>query len=228
MKFVANIYLVFAVTFALFPVGAQANLLTNGSFENTNGTFVGDVNKTDELNSGSSVIPGWTTTNGVPTAWIQNGNPWAISASNGSFFLDLTGYSDVGTYGGVTQTVTTTPGTMYALTFDLGYGGNSGAFGGPVSVRVSAGGSTSTFTSGSGSPNPAVWDTETFNFTASSATTQLTIIGLSTTGGDYIGIDNGDVELAAVTAVPEPNAAYLVGCAILMLAGPMISRRTRI
>jgi len=50
-------------------------LLTNGSFENTNSTFVPDANKVDELLSGSSVIPGWTTTNGVPTAWIQNGNP---------------------------------------------------------------------------------------------------------------------------------------------------------
>ena len=48
-------------------------------------------------------------------------------------------------------------GTSYVLTFDLGYGGNSVLFGGPVTVRVNAGSASSTFTSGSGTPNPAVW-----------------------------------------------------------------------
>src|SRR5579871_4653800 len=91
--------------------------ITNGSFENTGGTFVGDVNKVDLLASGSTAIPGWTTINGVPTAWLQNGNPYGISASNGSFFLDLTGYADSGTYGGVMQTFATTAGTSYVVTF---------------------------------------------------------------------------------------------------------------
>jgi hypothetical protein len=203
----------------LWAVNAQANLLTNGSFENTGGTFVGDVNSVDELLSGSSAIPGWTTTNGTQTAWIENGNPYGISASNGSFFLDLTGYSDSGTYGGVTQTFATSPGTSYVLTFDLGYGGNSIAFSGPVSVHVTAGGSTGTFTSGSGSPNPAVWNTETFDFTASSSMTQLTIIGFSTTGGDYIGLDNADVELGTASGtIPEPSTLYLLGSVLLGLA----------
>jgi hypothetical protein len=70
----------------LWASHAQANLLTNGSFENTGGTFVGDGNLVDELGSGATVIPGWTTTNGVPTAWIKNGNPYGISASKGVSF----------------------------------------------------------------------------------------------------------------------------------------------
>jgi hypothetical protein len=44
---------------------AQANMITNGSFENTGGTFVDDGNKTMSLPSGSAAIPGWTTTNWV-------------------------------------------------------------------------------------------------------------------------------------------------------------------
>jgi hypothetical protein len=197
---------------------AQANLLTNGSFENTNSTFVGDGNSVQVLLSGSTVIPGWTMTNGVPTAWLKNGNPYAISASNGQFFLDLTSYANSGTYGGVTQTFATTAGVAYALTFDLGYGGNSSGFGGPVSVGVTAAGSSGTFTSGSGSPNPAVWNTKTFNFTATSSTTQLTITGLSTAGGFYIGLDNADVEVATVGAVPEPSTIYLLGTVLVALA----------
>ncbi len=80
------------IMFALAAVDAQASLIANGSFENTNNTFVGDANKVDELNSGSTAIPGWMTTNGVQTAWIENGNPYGISAIDGQFFLDLTGY----------------------------------------------------------------------------------------------------------------------------------------
>lgn len=202
---------------ALAAVDAHANLITNGSFENTNNSFVGDANSVDELASGSSAIPGWTTTNGVPTAWIMNGNPYGISAADGQFFLDLTGYSDVRTYGGVTQNFATAAGTNYVATFDLGYGGNSAFFGGPVSVRATAGGSSGTFTSGAGSPNPAVWDLETFNFTATSSLTQLTFIGLSTAGGEYIGLDNVDVEVASVGTVPEPGSAalFLIGISLL-------------
>jgi hypothetical protein len=195
-------------SFLVLAGHAQANMLTNGSFENTNNTFVGDANHTMVLASGSSTIPGWTTTNGTFTAWIQTAvNPWNIPSSDGSFFLDLTSYSDSGTYGGVTQSFATTAGTQYVLTFDLGYGGNSGAFGGPASVTVSTGGGPTTFTSGSGTPNPGVWNHETYDFTATSGTTQLTITGLSTAGGEYIGLDNADVELAGV---PEPGTYTLV------------------
>jgi hypothetical protein len=213
--------------FAFAAVEARADLITNGSFENTNNTFVGDANHVDELSSGSSAIPGWTTTNGTFTAWIQNGNPYGISASNGSFFLDLTGYADSGTYGGVSQTFTTTPGTNYVATFDLGYGGDSGAFGGPVKVTASAAGTSATFTSGSGTPNPAVWDPETFNFMATSTSTTLNLVGLSTTGGEYIGLDNVDVELGSGGGgvVPEPGtyALFLTGVGFLRY----VSRRVR-
>jgi hypothetical protein len=215
------------ILLALATVNASADLITNGSFEDTSKTFVGDANKVDELNSGSTAIPGWTTINGVPTAWIMNGNPFGISAADGSFFLDLTGYSDSGTYGGVSQSFATTAGTNYVVTFDLGYGGNSTAYGGPVSVLVSAGGSPQTFTSGSGSPNPAVWDLETFDFTATSATTTLSIIGKTTTGGDYIGLDNVDVEVGTAPGpVPEPATFTLLLTGMSML-GCAARRRFR-
>jgi hypothetical protein len=213
--------------FLILAGHARADLLTNGSFENTGSTFVGDANSTMILASGSSTIPGWTTTNGTFTAWIKNGNPWNIPAADGSFFLDLTGYSDSGTYGGVTQSFATTIGTQYTLTFDLGYGGNSGLFAGPVSVNVSAGGAATTLTSASGTPNPALWSLETYNFTATSTTTMLSIIGHSTAGGDYIGLDNADVELATVGAVPEPATFSLVGVALIGLTTFRLRQRKK-
>jgi len=205
-----------AIMFTLVGVAAHANLLTNGSFENTNNTFVGDANKTDELLSGSTAIPGWTTSN-AQLAWIENGNPWGIPAANGSFFLDLTGYVNASPYGGVTQSFATTIGTQYVVTFDLGYGGNSVAYGGPASVTASAAGSSQVFTSGSGTPNPGVWNLETFDFTATSSTTTLSLTGLSTSGGSYIGLDNVDVEVAGSTTTPEPAAwgMLLVGIGVV-------------
>ena len=216
-----------SMIFAPAVVDAHAFQLTNGSFENTNGTFVPDGNLVDELASGSTAIPGWTTTNGTATAWIKNGNPYGISAANGSFFLDLTGYSDSGTYGGVSQTFATTAGANYVVTFDLGYGGDSTAFGGPVSVRASAGGTSDVFTSGSGSPNPAVWDLETFDFMATSSETQLSLIGLSTTGGAYIGLDNVNVAAGTTSPVPEPGTYELLLTGIGVL-GCVVRRRGRI
>lgn len=224
----SNFYRILAAgCFLIWAGHAQANLLTNGSFENPNNTFVADVNHTMSLASGSTAIPGWTTTNGTFTAWIQNGNPWNIPASDGSFFLDLTGYSDSVTYGGVTQSFATTIGAQYTLTFDLGYGGNSGLFAGPASVNVSVGGAATTFTSGSGTPNPGVWNHETYNFTATSTTTLLSIIGHSTAGGDYIGLDNADVELGTVSSVPEPATFGFVGVALLGLTTFKLRQRKK-
>lgn len=209
---------------ALTSWQARASLITNGSFEDTSKTFVGDANHTDNLPSGSMQIPGWTTINGTFTAWIENGNPWNISASNGSFFLDLTGYADSVKYGGVSQSFATTPGASYVVTFDLGYGGNSGLFGGPAKVTVSAGGTSQVFTSGSGTPNPAVWDSETFGFMANSAMTTLDIVGLSSAGGDYIGLDNVDVELGTAPPVPEIGTFGLVLTGIAFM-GDLARRR---
>lgn len=189
---------------------AHADVITNGSFENTQGTFVGDVNHVDELSSGSTVIPGWTTLNGTDTAWIQNGNPYAIPAADGNFFLDLTGYTDTGKFGGVSQTFATTAGTTYLVTFDLGYGGSYSVLRGPTSLTASAGTFSNTFTSGSGAPNPAVWDLESFQFTATSSSSTLSFIGASTAGEDYIGLDNVHVDPLSASTVPEPSSLALV------------------
>jgi hypothetical protein len=92
----------------------------------------------------------------------------------------LTGYTDTGKFGGVSQTFATIAGTTYVVTFNLGHGGDFSALRGPVSVTASAGGASGICTSGSGSPNPAVSDLQTFEFTATSSTLTLSSIGAST------------------------------------------------
>ena len=78
----------------------------------------------------------------------------------------------------------------------------STAFGGPVSVRAPPQGSPAISPRGraheTGSVGPLI-------LTASSSLRQLSLTGLSTTGGDYMGLGNVDGELADVAA-PEPGS----------------------
>ena len=101
----------------LVPTSAGAAAITNGSFET--GSFMADGNGANALPSGSTAIAGWLVTGGSGAlAWIGSPNTFGLSASQGSFFLDLTGYNDSPPFGGVPQAIATTVGQTYLLTFD--------------------------------------------------------------------------------------------------------------
>lgn len=204
---------------------AHANLLLNGSFEE--GAFVNQGNQTMSPASGSTVITGWTVVTDS-TAWINAGNPFGLTASDGSRFLDLTNYSAGAPFAGVSQTFATTAGATYTLTFDLG---GSNAWGRPDALIASAAGTSATFTTGPAStttPNND-WYHETMTFTATGATTTLTLQGSA--GFNYIGLDNVSVVLLSdavtpppVPAIPEPStwALMLAGLAAI---GSVMRRR---
>jgi hypothetical protein len=193
----------------------QANLLTNGSFES--GAFVNEGNDTMSLAAGSNVITGWTVVTDT-TAWINAANPFGLSASDGSFFLDLTNYQAGAPFAGMSQTVATTPGATYSLSFDLG---SSSQWGLPDSIIASAAGTSQTFTSPMTGVN--VWTNASMQFVASSATTTLLLQGAS--GFNYIGLDNVDVEfVSGPGSVPEPTTLALLG---LGLAGLLATSRRR-
>ena len=201
-------------------IPAQANLLANGSFEL--GAFVNEGNDTMSPPAGSTVITGWTVVADT-TAWIGPTNPFGLTASDGSFFLDLTNYQAGAPFAGVTQIVATTPGATYSLSFDLG---SSSQWGLPDSLTASAGGTSLTFTS----PTTGIdiWTHEALQFVASSATTTVLLLGAG--GVNYIGLDNVDLELVSGSGtgpgtgqVPEPGTLCLLAVA---LAGvPLVRRR---
>ena len=208
-----------SLAFAALAVGsasATANLLVNGSFEN--GAFVNQGNDTMSPAVGSTVITGWTVVTDA-TAWIGPTNPFGLTASEGSYFLDMTNYQAGPPFAGVTQTVATTPGASYVLSFDLG---GSTFWGRPDSLLASAGGTSATFTTGPAStatPNND-WYHETMAFVATSASTVITLQGSA--GAKYIGLDN--VSVVPTASVPEPGrwALMLAG---LVLAGAVSRRR---
>ena len=202
-----------AMTTLLGAAGAaQASLLVNGSFEL--GAFVANGDQTMSVPVDSTAITGWTVVSDT-TAWIRAGNPFGLSASNGSYFLDLTDYAASAPYGGVTQTFATLPGASYLLTFDLG---GSNTYGRPDAITASAAGTSISFTTGAASLNTPNndWYAQSMSFVATGASTVLTLQG--SLGHNYIGLDNVSVVLTSLPdtpptpAIPEPATwSLLVG-----------------
>jgi hypothetical protein len=165
------------------------------------------------------VIGGWTVITDT-TAWIGAENPFGLTASDGSFFLDLTNYQAGAPFAGMSQTIATSPGATYSLSFDLG---SSTQYGVPGSITASAAGISQTFVSPTTGGD--VWTQETMQFTAASASTTVVLQGAS--GFNYIGLDNADVECVSNCSgggggtVPEPGTIALLG---LGLAGLATSR----
>jgi hypothetical protein len=203
---------------ALTAPGAQAAPFTNGGFElgafddaSANGHVM-------SLQVGSTVMTGWTTTT-AELAWARNDNPFVgAAATNGNFFLDLTGFHDGVPFGGVTQTVDTVAGNTYTLGFDIITFEGDFRYRGPASVTASAGGNSQTFTFASLLPFVGVQSGHfTLPFVATGSTTTITLQGTLSTGGQFLGLDN-------VTLVPEPAS---LAAAALGGAGFMLRRRRR-
>jgi autotransporter-associated beta strand protein len=171
-----------------------ANLLANGSFDAGTYSFGGDG--AQDLPPGSTTTTGWTViTNHV--APIQASNIYSIVPEDGNVSLDLQGYTDSSPYGEVQQTIATLPGAQYQLKFWIGVQNDLSYAVGPASITAIAGSTSQSFTNSLTGPGNQ-WQQFTMNFAASNLATTISLSGLTTQGGDYIGLDNADVELVAL------------------------------
>ena len=181
-----------------------ANLLVNGSFET--GNFIPPADDTMPLAIGATDMTGWTV-EVANLAWIGPSNPFHLTASQGGYFLDLSGYHDSMPYAGVQQTVATTIGARYRLSFDIGT--DPAYDSAAVGVTVTGVSAPNPFISTPSTANQ--WQSFSFEFDAASASTTIELDGYGTTNEKYVGLDN--VSLEAISNIPEPGT-------LTLLAGP--------
>jgi hypothetical protein len=103
----------------------------------------------------------------------------------------------------VQQVLTTSAGQLYDLSFWIGVQNSSAIGVGPASLTAAAGSASQQFTNTlTGVGNQ--WQQFHLSFTATGTSTTISLSGVSSAGGAYVGLDN-----VAVNAVPEPATMFL-------------------
>lgn len=221
MKFVTKRTLVFSALIFMGTTARAANLITNGSFE----TPTVPVGSFSNFNSGSTAITGWTVVG--PQVSIVSGSytsgGLSFPAEDAVQWLDLTGFIS-NTAEGVEQTVATTGGTTYNLSYFVGNQvAPSVGYGTTSTVEVVVNGSvlqTSTNSCCAGSTTQN-WEQFQTSFVATSSSTLLEFLNEDPSTDNTNGLDNVMLTVGGTSSVPEPStlpllAAMGLGCAALL------------
>lgn len=191
--------LVSALAIALAATSANANLLTNGGFEDTPqaaGTW-----------SIYTSIPGWT-----PTLDVEIRNNVAGTAHTGNNYVEL----DTTRNSSIYQDLATFIGQTYEISFAYSPRINVGSSSNNIRALID----TTEIANLTGTGAAAhQWQVYTYQFTATAATTR---IGFEAAGtSDRLG---GSLDSVTVNAVPLPGSVALMG---LGLVGLALRRRSK-
>ncbi len=192
---------------------AQANLLTNGSFE----TPAVPVGSFTTFPVGSALIPGWSVfgpagTNVAIVSGSFSQNGVSFPAQDGLQWLDLTG-NGANSAEGVSQNVATTVGNLYQLSLYVGNTTGGGVFGTTSTVNVSLNGvPTFVDVNDTVSATTLNWELFTHPFIATGASTTLGFQNGDPSNDNSNGLDNVVLlDLGpAVSRVPEPGTLALL------------------
>ena len=222
---VVGLFLLVGLSLALasIPAAAQttsSNLVQNGSFE------VG-YESTTQIDGGwpanhgfwapigyfgaTDTIPGWTASGGgVDWQDADSTVPDSMVAADGSRMIDLN--SCCGNPPGViSQTIATTPGVSYTMSFSYSANPYSPCYFGPKTMQASAGSASTVVVA-----DPAaegyldgtnIWHAASFSFTAASASTVISFASLENDGT----CAGPMVDNVAVTAQPTPATCPCTG-----------------
>jgi len=211
MKF-AYFHIPLCIACSVLSAGnAQANLLTNGSFESP----VLSSPFTRTYAADSTAIVGWTVVGG-PVEHNAEGYAY-FDASDGKQLVDLTGIYGYNK-GLISDAVSTVVGASYILSFDLGsifaWGSTT------VSVQINDETPVLFVNVKNGTGYTTDWETESLTWVADDLTAQITFLGVANSAlsnDGVIPLDNV-VFKAVGNPIPEP-ATYTMILAGLGLMG---------
>jgi hypothetical protein len=211
--------LIAVCAFSMVAGIASGNLITNPSFE----TPVVTAGSFENFSTGSTGITGWAVTGPadtgvsiVSTTFVQDGV--TFGAESGNQWVDLTGDGSNSTEG-IMQSVATTPGTNYALTFYIGNTTGGGIFGTTSTGALYINGTeVNTYENSNADSTGLNWEQFTYGFTASGASTTIGFVNLDPSTDNSNGLDMVDLEVGAPATVPEPASIWLVGAALVVMA----------
>jgi hypothetical protein len=236
-----------SVSLCLLPALAEAALIQNGGFEDvvpfnpanqaffTPGQAIGNAGGWVAVgNSGTDVVI-LTTSYSEPQFSVTQFN-----AHSGNQAIDLTGSYNQGPSAGIQQTVVTTAGLSYHLSFWLGTATPTFGTGQPsgyvdpatVNLKIDNGAAVS-FTNTNRTDGFVNWSQFSYDFVAAGSSTLITFLNgtagnstgqVSTSGSWYTGLDDVDLTLNAAT-VPAPASLALILSALPGLAMVRVRRR---
>jgi choice-of-anchor C domain-containing protein len=166
------------------------NLAVNGDFER--GPFVNNGSGWMSLTQASTTIPGWTVTGAGGVDWHM------ADDTQGRLFVDLAGSSA----GGVQQSIATLVGAVYRLDFDLAA---NPAFQSIETIQVNAGATSQSFSfdaTGRSLQNMG-WQSKSVSFTATSASTLVSLASASPNDSVGPALDNVRVTLVGFGATED-------------------------
>jgi hypothetical protein len=213
-------HLALAALSALATQAQAQNLISNGGFETP--VTVGGSSST--LASGSTTITGWQVV-GPNILLLNTGYTEpnvSFAAHSGLNSVDLTGAGNVGPTAGITQTVATTIGQAYLLSFWLGNADGSGnsSYLLPSALNLSInGGAAQAFSNSDTTTFTLNWKQFSTGFVATGTSTTLGFLNATGATDSEAGLDD-----VVLVAVPEPATAAL---ALAGLAGVWMRVRRR-